>query len=102
MHSGALSRLAGADAASIALDDRQFGRALGTFGQGVVGLGVGVTTLRQFLTDVMHHPLDRLGGDALAGHLLHHDGGPLERACLGAGEGQPPHQQRGQFSGVKA
>jgi len=102
MHARTVSRLAGPDSPAVAFNNGQFGRTLGTLGQGVVGLGIAVATSRQFLADIMDDSLDRLGRDGLTTHLLHHDGGPLERAGFGAGNGHALHQQRSQFSGIKA
>ena len=50
----------------------------------------------------MHHPLDRPGGNSLIAYLFHDDRRPLERACLSGGASDPLHQERGQFSSVKA
>lgn len=61
MHARSLSRLASANPSSIALDDRQVRGSLGMLGEGPVILGVAITTLGQFPTDVMDHALDRLG-----------------------------------------
>ena len=70
--------------------------------QGLVRLGVSIATLGQFGTDVVHHPLDRLGGNPLIAYLFHDDRRPLERACLSGGDSDPLHQERGQLSSVKA
>ena len=80
MHARTMPRLAGADPSSIAFDHGQLGRAGGADRQGLVRLGVGVAALGQFGADVVHHPLDRLGGDPLIADLLHDDRRPLERA----------------------
>ena len=72
--------LAGADPASVAFDDRQFWRTRGAICQGIVGPGVSVTTLGEFGTDVVHDPLDCLGGNLGIAHVLSDDCCPLERA----------------------
>ena len=73
MDPGAVPRLAGADPAPIALHDGPLRWRLRTLGQGIVGLGIGITTLGQFPTHVMHDSLDGLGGDAPVAHVFHHD-----------------------------
>ena len=80
MHAGTMPRLTGADPSSVAFDDGQFGRAGRTHRQGLIRLGVSVATLGQFGADVVHHPLDRLGGNPLIAYLFHDDRRPLERA----------------------
>src|SRR5271157_6396970 len=65
VHAGTMSWLAGANSSPIALDDGQVRGTLGTLGQGVGSLGIGVTTLGQFPTDIVHHTLDRLGRNRL-------------------------------------
>ena len=68
---------------------------------GLVRLGVSIATLGKFGADVMHRPLDRLGGNPLIGYLFHDDRRPLERACLSGGDSDPLHQERGQLKSVK-
>src|ERR1700733_12302147 len=102
MHAGTMPRLAGADPSSIAFDDGQFGGTGGTHCQGVISLGVSVATFGQFGTDVVHHSLDRFGGNPLIAYLFHDDRRSLERACLSGGDSDPLHQERSQFSSVKA
>ena len=92
MYAGTMPRLAGADPSSIAFDDGQFGRTGRTHRQGLVRLWVSIATLGQFGTDVVHYPLDRLGGNLLIAYLFHDDSRPLERACLGGGDSDPLHQ----------
>jgi len=78
MHPATVSRLARADTAAVAFYDRQGGRTFGPHRQSVVGLGIGVTALGQFLTDVMYDPLDRFEGNSLTTHAFDHDRSPLE------------------------
>src|SRR5262249_60990031 len=61
MHTGTVSRLAGADSAPITFDNRQFRRTRGATCQTLVGPGVSVTTLGQFRTDVVHDSFNCLG-----------------------------------------
>src|SRR5271166_1063399 len=61
MHARSMSRLTSADPSPIALDDRQVWGSLRMLGEGPIILGVAITTLGQFPTDVMDHALDRLG-----------------------------------------
>ena len=74
---------------------------LGTLGQGVGSLGIGITTLGQFPTDVVHHTLDRLGRDRLVTHVSHHQPSPLERTRFRRRECHPLDQQGRQFAGIK-
>src|SRR5271157_415440 len=84
VHAGTMSWLAGANPSPIALDDGQVRGTLGTLGQGVGSLGIGITTLGQFPTDVVHYTLDRLGRDRLVTHVSHHQHCPLERVSAAA------------------
>ena len=91
-----MPRLAGADSSSIAFDDGQFRGAGRTHRQGLVCLGVSVATLGQFGTDIVHYPLDRLGGNPLIAYLFFMTIAARsdERACLSGGDSDPLHQER--------
>src|SRR5262249_44514198 len=102
MYPGTMPWLASADSASIAFDDRQLRRTRGAYCQGLVSPGVSVTTLGQFRTDIVHDPLNCLGGDLGVAHVLHDDCRPLKRTCFGSTDGDPLHQKRGQLASVKA
>ena len=101
VHAGTMSWLAGANPSPIALNDGQVRGTLGTLGQGVGSLGIGITTLGQFPTDVVHHTLDRLGRDRLVTHVSHHQPSPLERTRFRRRECHPLDQQGRQFAGIK-
>ena len=89
------------DSDPIALDDGQFRGTLGTLGQGVSSPGIGVTTLGQFPTDIVHHSLDRLGRNPAGHPRFSSRPSPLERTRFRRRECHPLDQQGRQFAGIK-
>jgi hypothetical protein len=102
MDARALSGLAGADSAAVALDDGELRGTLGGQRQGLIAPRVGVASSGQLGADVMDDSLDRLGGDGHAGDVVDHEGGPLERSGFRRGSGDLQDEGRRQFAGVKA
>jgi hypothetical protein len=78
MHAEIMPRLACADPFSIAFDNGQFRGTRGPHCQGVISPGISIATLGQFGSNVVHHPLDRLGGNPPIAYLFHDNRRSLE------------------------
>jgi hypothetical protein len=101
VHAGTMAWPSGTDPSTVALDHRHFRWTFRTIGQGIVGFGIGVAVLGQFPTHIMHDPLEVLGRELLAPHLIEHDRASLERPCLHRRDDEPLDQKRCQFMGIK-
>ncbi len=99
MHAGAVVGLAGANAAAVALHDRQIGRTFGRDHQHVAAGGI--AAFRQFQANVLSDSLQGLGRNGLPHGVGHHDFGLLEGPRLGHHDDGPRHQQRSQFTGIQ-
>lgn len=101
MHPRAVPRLARPDAPPVALHHGQARGLLGTSGQGIARLRIGIASLLQFAAHIMHDALDGLGRylqtGAIAGCLLR----PLKRTRFRSEHRDPQHHGRRQFPGIK-